>query len=120
MQQAKQHPAPFYPPPVRRYAGILSAVGIHLADVVQEGQEPAAAQLGEPGGAAAAELEARLDALQARAEEALLAQVGQGGMGGGPLWHAWNAWHAWHACAEAALLEQVDRAGLGGVPCLST
>jgi N-methylhydantoinase A/oxoprolinase/acetone carboxylase beta subunit len=29
-----------------RYAGILSAVGIHLADIVQEAQEPAAVALG--------------------------------------------------------------------------
>ncbi|EFJ47592.1 hypothetical protein VOLCADRAFT_61291, partial [Volvox carteri f. nagariensis] len=33
---------------VHRYAGVLSAVGIHLADVVAEVQEPAAASLG-PG-----------------------------------------------------------------------
>ena len=36
---------------VHRYAGVLSAVGIHLADIVQEAQEPAAATLGGGGSA---------------------------------------------------------------------
>jgi N-methylhydantoinase A/oxoprolinase/acetone carboxylase beta subunit len=43
---------------------VLSAVGIHLADIVQEAQQPAAAQLGSgelPG------LAARLDVLAAAA-----------------------------------------------------
>jgi N-methylhydantoinase A/oxoprolinase/acetone carboxylase beta subunit len=37
-------PPPPYPP--TSYAGILSAVGIHLADIVAEAQEPAAVSLG--------------------------------------------------------------------------
>ena len=48
------------PPSSRRYAGVLSAVGIHLADIVSEEQEPAAAALTAdtlPG------LEARLQVL---------------------------------------------------------
>jgi 5-oxoprolinase (ATP-hydrolysing) len=49
---------------VHRYAGILSAVGIGLADVVQEAQEPSAARLEE---SALPALEDRLDALQASA-----------------------------------------------------
>lgn len=56
---------------VHRYAGILSAVGIGLAEVVQEEQQPCAALLG-PG--AVAELEVKLDALEAQALRALTAQ----------------------------------------------
>jgi 5-oxoprolinase (ATP-hydrolysing) len=55
----------------RRYAGVLSAVGIHLADIVQEAQEPAAAELSSselPG------LAARLDGLAAAAADRLRAQ----------------------------------------------
>lgn len=54
-----------------RYAGVLSAVGIHLADIVQEAQEPAATEL------AAAELPglmARLEALADQAAERLRQQ----------------------------------------------
>lgn len=47
---------------VHRYAGILSAVGIGLAQVVKEAQEPAAAELGP---AAQPELRRRLDGLEA-------------------------------------------------------
>jgi hypothetical protein len=57
---------------VHRYAGVLSAVGIGLAEVVEEAQEPSAAALGGAGGAAA--LEARLAALEARALGALAEQ----------------------------------------------
>ncbi|GLC33195.1 hypothetical protein PLESTB_000360500 [Pleodorina starrii] len=47
---------------VHRYAGVLSAVGIHLADVVAEVQEPAAAQLGPEGpGGELLERQARLE-----------------------------------------------------------
>jgi 5-oxoprolinase (ATP-hydrolysing) len=53
---------------VHRYAGILSAVGIGLADVVQEAQEPSAARLEE---AALPALEQRLDVLQSLAHESL-------------------------------------------------
>jgi N-methylhydantoinase A/oxoprolinase/acetone carboxylase beta subunit len=54
-----------------RYAGILSAVGIHLADIVQEAQEPAAEELtakAVPG------LRARLDVLAATASDQLKEQ----------------------------------------------
>ncbi|KXZ56217.1 hypothetical protein GPECTOR_1g189 [Gonium pectorale] len=54
---------------VHRYAGVLSAVGIHLADVVAELQEPAAALLG-PGGPAPELLER-----QARLEAAAVAKL---------------------------------------------
>jgi 5-oxoprolinase (ATP-hydrolysing) len=50
-----------------RYAGVLSAVGIHLADIVQEAQEPAAAQLSA----------AELPALAARLEVLAAAAGGQ-------------------------------------------
>jgi len=53
---------------VHRYAGILSAVGIGLADVVQEAQEPSAARLEE---AALPALEQRLDVLQSSAIDSL-------------------------------------------------
>ena len=53
---------------VHRYAGILSAVGIGLADVVQEAQEPSAARLEQ---AAVAELETRLDILETSAMQSL-------------------------------------------------
>ncbi|PSC69547.1 5-oxoprolinase isoform B [Micractinium conductrix] len=46
---------------IHRYSGILSAVGIGLAEVVQEAQEPSAATLGAD---ALPDLERRLDALQ--------------------------------------------------------
>ncbi len=42
-------PPPTHPPtpPLSfRYAGVLSAVGIHMADIVQEAQEPCAQALG--------------------------------------------------------------------------
>lgn len=54
-----------------RYAGVLSAVGIHLADIVTEVQEPAAASLAPqelPG------LAARLEALAGSAAAKLRAQ----------------------------------------------
>ncbi|WIA16218.1 hypothetical protein OEZ85_012930 [Tetradesmus obliquus] len=56
---------------VHRYAGVLSAVGIHLADIVTEAQEPAAASLAPqelPG------LAARLEALAGSAADKLRAQ----------------------------------------------
>lgn len=56
---------------VSRFSGVLSAYGIHLADIVVEKQEPAAAVYG-PGARAA--LEQRLDALEAAAREELRAQ----------------------------------------------
>jgi 5-oxoprolinase (ATP-hydrolysing) len=56
---------------VHRFSGILSAVGIGLAEVVQEAQEPAAAELSP---SAVPDLEARLDALQAAAEGRLAAK----------------------------------------------
>lgn len=49
---------------VHRYSGILSAVGIGLAEVVQEAQEPSAAALDS---GALPQLNQRLDALQAQA-----------------------------------------------------
>jgi 5-oxoprolinase (ATP-hydrolysing) len=52
---------------------VLSAVGIHLADVVAEVQEPAAARLG-PGGPAPELLE-RQARLEAQAVQKLLDQV---------------------------------------------
>lgn len=54
-----------------RYAGILSAVGIHLADIVQEAQEPTAVQLSAQ---AVPELKQRLQALSATAAGNLKAQ----------------------------------------------
>ncbi len=58
----------------RRYASILSAVGIARADVVHEQQEPVAAVLG--GGAhVAADLDARLGRLEAATRDALARQV---------------------------------------------
>ena len=56
---------------VHCYSGILSAVGIGLAEVVREAQEPCAAAL---GAAALPDLHARLDRLQAGAEAALAGQ----------------------------------------------
>ena len=65
-----------YSHPGGRFAGILSAVGIHLADIVQEAQEPCAASLGEGGGGAAqADLEARLGRLEAQVLGDLKGQV---------------------------------------------
>ncbi|GAX85880.1 hypothetical protein CEUSTIGMA_g13296.t1 [Chlamydomonas eustigma] len=50
---------------VHRFAGILSAVGIHLADIVQEAQEPCAATLtGEAGQEQRIALDARLERLE--------------------------------------------------------
>jgi hypothetical protein len=66
------HPPP--PPWLRcrgRYSGILSAVGIGLAEVVHEAQEPCATRL---HGAALPELEQRLAALQGQAVAALQEQ----------------------------------------------
>ncbi|PRW57398.1 5-oxoprolinase [Chlorella sorokiniana] len=57
---------------VHRYSGILSAVGIGLAEVVQEAQEPSAAVLSSE---ALPELNRRLDALQ---EQALAKLVDKG------------------------------------------
>lgn len=54
-----------------RYAGILSAVGIHLADIVQEAQEPTATQLSAES---LPELSSRLQGLAASAVEKLRAQ----------------------------------------------
>ena len=54
-----------------RYASVLSAVGIGLAQVVAEAQEPAALRLGP---AAQAALEPRLAALEARVRASLAAQ----------------------------------------------
>ena len=72
-----------------RFAGILSAVGIHLADIVQEAQEPCAASLGNAGGTASAgsnavnvELEARLDRLEGGVRSTLEQQVCVWGGGG--------------------------------------
>ncbi|KAG2488023.1 hypothetical protein HYH03_013330 [Edaphochlamys debaryana] len=61
---------------VHRYAGILSAVGIHLADVVSEAQEPAAARLGPagPGLGPDEDLLARQARLEAAAVQKLLDQ----------------------------------------------
>ncbi|CAK0741638.1 hypothetical protein CVIRNUC_001340 [Coccomyxa viridis] len=56
---------------VHRYAGVLSAVGIGLADVVAEEQEPSAQALSQDS---IKGLDAQLDALQKRAEERLLEQ----------------------------------------------
>lgn len=54
-----------------RYAGVLSAVGIHLADIVQEAQEPTATQL---SAAAMPDLQQRLTGLAAAAVSKLEAQ----------------------------------------------
>lgn len=59
------------PPPPHRYAGILSAVGIHLADIVQEAQEPTATTLGPES---LPELSRRLGGLAAAAVGKLRAQ----------------------------------------------
>lgn len=56
---------------VHRYSGILSAVGIGLAEVVKEAQEPCAAAL---SAASLPDLHQRLDRLQAGTEAALAAQ----------------------------------------------
>lgn len=58
-----------------RYAGVLSAVGIHLADIVQESQEPAAAELSS---GTMRQLAERLDALQAVAVKKLQQQGFEG------------------------------------------
>lgn len=66
---------PLLPNPLPpRYAGILSAVGIHLADVVAEVQEPAAATLGPDG--PGPELLERQARLEQQAVDKLLQQVG--------------------------------------------
>lgn len=54
-----------------RYAGVLSAVGIHLADIVQEAQEPTATELSPD---TLPELSQRLDTLAAAAVGKLRAQ----------------------------------------------
>lgn len=54
-----------------RYAGILSAVGIHLADIVQEAQEPTATQLSAES---LPDLSSRLQALAATAVDKLRGQ----------------------------------------------
>ena len=56
---------------VSRFSGVLSAYGIHLADIVKEKQEPAAGVYGPQSIPA---LEARLDALEEAAREELSAQ----------------------------------------------
>lgn len=56
---------------VHRYAGVLSALGIHLADIVEEVQEPSAAVLSAES---LPELESRLTELQQQAEARLAAQ----------------------------------------------
>ena len=56
---------------VSRFSGVLSAYGIHLADIVVEKQEPAAAVYAPEARAA---LEQRLDALEAAARAELQAQ----------------------------------------------
>jgi 5-oxoprolinase (ATP-hydrolysing) len=56
---------------IHRYAGVLSAVGIGLAEVVEEAQEPCAARLELD---VLPDLERRLDALEARAKDALHAR----------------------------------------------
>jgi len=56
---------------VSRFSGVLSAYGIHLADIVVEKQEPAAGVYGPQSIPA---LEARLDALEEAAREELAAQ----------------------------------------------
>jgi hypothetical protein len=65
-----------------RYAGILSAVGIHLANIVQEAQEPSAATLTDSSGVLADVMQAlmgRLDALEEGVRAKLTKQVGGGG-----------------------------------------
>lgn len=57
---------------VHRHAGILSAVGIALADVAVDVREPMAAHLGEPG--VADDLASRLGRLEARARSDLASQ----------------------------------------------
>lgn len=54
-----------------RFAGVLSAVGIHLADIVQEAQEPTATEL---SGSTLSELSSRLNALEAAAVSKLRMQ----------------------------------------------
>lgn len=56
---------------VSRFSGVLSAYGIHLADIVVEKQEPAAGKYDEES---LSTLEARLDALEKAAREELVAQ----------------------------------------------
>ncbi len=58
-------------PAFHRFAGILSAVGIHLADIVQESQEPAAVTLSPDS---MQQLQERLHALEEAARQKLLQQ----------------------------------------------
>lgn len=61
-----------------RFAGILSAVGIHLADIVQEAQEPCASSLSQDGQGneqVLRQLDERLDRLEAGVREQLMQQV---------------------------------------------
>ena len=114
-----------------RYAGVLSAVGIHLADVVAEVQEPAADKLAAPEAAAAAgggsgggggggggggsggvpaDILERQARLKAAAVQKLLDQVGEvvvgwwgGGVGGGWGWRgACEGYRAWAATSSRA------------------
>jgi len=57
---------------IHKHSGILSAVGIHLADVVKEAQVPAAAVLA--ASVLPADVQARFDALEAEVRGQLLAQ----------------------------------------------
>ena len=65
---------------VHKYAGILSAVGIHLADIVQEAQEPCAATLGHADSPPSSRqevmgaLEEKLGRLEIKAREGLKGQ----------------------------------------------
>ncbi|KAJ9523185.1 hypothetical protein QJQ45_024077, partial [Haematococcus lacustris] len=65
---------------IHKFAGILSAVGIQLAQRVSEAQEPVACQL-SPEGQAGPLLEERLTRLEAQAVAELQGQVGRGGAG---------------------------------------
>mmetsp|Transcript_7849 Transcript_7849/g.23615 ORF Transcript_7849/g.23615 Transcript_7849/m.23615 type:complete len:1334 (-) Transcript_7849:407-4408(-) len=60
---------------VHRFAGILSAVGIHLADIVAEAQEPCAATLALPGKPCDAKVLAELSETLARLEEPVVEQL---------------------------------------------
>eukprot|EP00955_Chlamydomonas_euryale_P001256 14677-Chlamydomonas_euryale.AAC.1 len=62
-------------PPWCSFAGILSAVGIHLADIVAEAQEPCAATLALPGKPCDAKVLAELSETLARLEEPVVEQL---------------------------------------------
>ncbi|KAG1678987.1 hypothetical protein FOA52_013050 [Chlamydomonas sp. UWO 241] len=65
---------------IHRFAGILSAVGIHLADIVAEAQEPCAAVLAPAGGGPAdAGVMSALEATLARLEAPVAAQLKDSG-----------------------------------------